>query len=102
MMARELMPSFHSPVGSARLGPNPEDSVVDLQCRVHGVKKLRVVDASIMPEQISGHPTAPIIAIAEKMSDVIRGVTSSNADATAAKPLRQEAPITSNHSASHL
>lgn len=79
------------------MGPSAENSVVDLQCRVHGVKGLRVVDASIMPEQISGHPTAPIIAIAEKMSDVIRGVTSSNANATQSKPLRQEAPITSEH-----
>lgn len=79
------------------MGPNAADSVVDLQCRVHGVKNLRVVDASIMPEQISGHPTAPIIAIAEKMSDVIRGLTSSNGDATQAEPLRQSAPLTSNH-----
>lgn len=89
---------IYSPVGSARMGPNEKESVVDLQCRVHGIQNLRVVDASIMPEQISGHPTAPIIAIAEKMSDVIRGVTSANGDATKQKPLQQEAPLTSNHS----
>ncbi|KAJ6157837.1 hypothetical protein N7470_005429 [Penicillium chermesinum] len=64
--------TLYHPVGSARMGPNPGNSVVDLQCKVHGVKGLRVMDASIFPEQISGHPTAPIGALAYKLSEMIK------------------------------
>jgi len=64
--------TLYHPVGSARMGPSPATSVVDLQCKVHGVKGLRVMDASVFPEQISGHPTAPIGALANKLSDMIK------------------------------
>jgi choline dehydrogenase len=70
-MSRTAFTLYH-PVGSVRMGPDSNSSAVDLDCRVHGVRGLRVVDASIFPEQISGHPTAPIIAIAEKMAETIR------------------------------
>jgi choline dehydrogenase len=63
--------TLYHPVGSARMGPSPATSVVDLECRVHGVKCLRVMDASVFPEQISGHPTAPIAAMAAKLSKMI-------------------------------
>lgn len=66
--------SLYHPVGTARMGKDISSGVVDLQCRVHGVSGLRVIDASIMPGQISGHPTAAIISISEKMSDCIRGI----------------------------
>jgi choline dehydrogenase len=64
--------TLYHPIGSARMGPSPSSSVVDVQCRVHGTDRLRVVDASIFPEQISGHPTAPIAAIAQKASEMIK------------------------------
>ncbi|GMG23025.1 unnamed protein product [Aspergillus oryzae var. brunneus] len=64
--------TLYHPVGSARMGTSPENSVVDVQCRVHGVNRLRVMDASVFPEQISGHPTAPIGAMAYKLSDMIK------------------------------
>lgn len=64
--------TLYHPVGSARMGPSPSTSVVDPECRVHGVKNLRVMDASVFPEQISGHPTAPIAAMAAKLSDMIK------------------------------
>lgn len=63
--------TLYHPVGSARMGPSPANSVVDTECRVHGVKCLRVMDASVFPEQISGHPTAPIAAMAAKLSRMI-------------------------------
>ncbi|CAL5868916.1 uncharacterized protein PFLUO_LOCUS3143 [Penicillium psychrofluorescens] len=64
--------TLYHPVGSARMGIASSDSVVDLDCRVHGVKGLRVMDASVFPEQISGHPTATIGAMAYKLSDMIK------------------------------
>ncbi|KAK2612469.1 hypothetical protein QQS21_001573 [Conoideocrella luteorostrata] len=69
---REKAFTLYHPVGTARMGPSASTSVVDLQCRVHGVEGLRVVDASIFPEQVSGHPAAPVAAIAYKASKIIR------------------------------
>ncbi len=43
--------------------------------RVHGVEGLRVVDASIMPDVISGNLNVPVIMMAEKLADAIRGRT---------------------------
>lgn len=69
---KERASTLYHPVGTARMGPHEQDCVVDLECRVHGVNRLRVIDASIFPDQISGHPTAAIGAIAYKMSEIIR------------------------------
>lgn len=48
-------------------------AVVDGKARVHGVEGLRVVDASIMPDVVSGNLNVPTIMMAEKLADVIRG-----------------------------
>ncbi|XP_055307901.1 glucose dehydrogenase [FAD, quinone]-like [Sitodiplosis mosellana] len=60
-------------VGSCKMGPTTDTtSVVDPELRVHGINGLRVIDGSVMPYITSGHPTAPIVMIAEKGSDFIK------------------------------
>jgi choline dehydrogenase/4-pyridoxate dehydrogenase len=60
--------SVHHPLGTCRMG-----DVVDDELRVKGVERLRVVDASVMPDLVGGNINAPIMMIAEKASDLIRG-----------------------------
>ena len=57
---------------TCRIGRD-ESAVVDAQLRVRGVERLRVVDASVMPEILSCNINAAVLAIAEWASDVIRG-----------------------------
>lgn len=63
--------AYH-PSCSCKMGED-EMAVVDGQGRVHGVQGLRVVDASIMPEIITGNLNATTIMMAEKIADRIRG-----------------------------
>ncbi len=66
---------FH-PVGTCRMGPRPHDprqpAVVDAHLEVHGVDRLRVVDASIMPHITTGNTHTPTTMIAEKAADMIK------------------------------
>jgi choline dehydrogenase len=67
---RSKMQTLYHPVGTCAI-----DAVVDRELRVLGVEGLRVVDASVMPSVPRGNTNAPVIALAERASDLIRGKT---------------------------
>lgn len=71
---RKTAITVHHPAGTCKMGPADDaTAVVDGQGRVYGTRGLRVVDASVMPDLTSGNINAPVIMIAEKLADSIRG-----------------------------
>ncbi len=70
-LARQIGQSIYHPTGTCRMGRDAL-AVVDERLRVHGIAALRVADASIMPQIVSGNTNAPTIMIGEKASDLIK------------------------------
>ncbi len=68
---RSAAETLYHPTRTCRMGTD-EAAVVDPELRVRGVDRLRVVDASVMPQIIRGHTHAPVVMIAEKAADLIR------------------------------
>ncbi len=68
--------TVHHPLGTCRMGAaNDPLAVVDPALRVRGADNLRVADASVMPDLVGGNINAPVIMIAEKAADLVRGRT---------------------------
>jgi choline dehydrogenase-like flavoprotein len=67
---KEKTNTIYHPVGTCKMG-HDEMAVVDSSLKVHGIRQLRVIDASIMPTLISGNTNAPTIMVAAKIADEI-------------------------------
>ena len=63
--------AVYHPIGTCKMG-NDAMAVVDDQLRVHGLRGLRVIDASVMPAMTNGNTHAPTMMIAERGADLIK------------------------------
>ena len=77
------------PVGTCKMGYD-RMAVVDPQLRVHGIRGLRVADASIMPTIVSANPNAAIIMIGEKAADLIKSDAAQTNGTSAAEVTEHE------------
>nr|CAD7416563.1 unnamed protein product [Timema poppensis] len=70
---RHLSSTIYHPVGTCKMGPSSDpEAVVTPKLKVYGVKRLRVSDASIMPDIVSGNTNAATIMIGERAADFIK------------------------------
>ena len=69
---RERAESAYHPCGTCAMGEGPA-AVVDSECRVRGVRGLRVIDSSIFPDIPNGNLNAPTTMLADRASDLVRG-----------------------------
>lgn len=77
---RETTTTYHHQVGTCTMGNGPDAVVDPVSFRVHGFSGLRVADASIMPEVITGNTNAPAVLIGEKAAASITGAKPGPAD----------------------
>lgn len=67
--------SAYHPSCTCKMGPLEDPlAVTDHEGKVHGLESLRIVDASIMPSVVSGNLNGPVVMMAEKLADAIKGV----------------------------
>src|SRR5262249_11432779 len=72
---RQRVETIYHPVGTCKMGREGDPlAVVDHSFRVYGIPGLRVIDASVIPAQMSGHTNAVVIMLAEKAADLLKAV----------------------------
>jgi choline dehydrogenase/4-pyridoxate dehydrogenase len=71
---RKTSITVHHPLGTCKMGPDSDPmAVVDTELRVRGAENLRVIDASVMPDMLTGNINAAVMMVAERGADLIRG-----------------------------
>ncbi|KAJ9273896.1 CAZyme family AA3 [Paecilomyces variotii] len=65
--------SNYHPISTAAMLPKEAGGVVDESLKVYGTSNVRVVDASVLPMQVSGHLSSTVYAVAERAADIIKG-----------------------------
>lgn len=80
--------TLYHPMCTCKIGAREDGGVVDSSLKVYGVSNLRVCDASVFPDSVSGHPVSPlphglsllifqqaaVVAAAEKCADLVKGL----------------------------
>ena len=66
-----MQPNYH-PIGTAAMMSEELGGVVDSSLKIYGTRNVRVVDASVMPFQVSGHLTSTLYALSEKAAEIIK------------------------------
>jgi len=77
--------TYH-PSCTARIG-SPQDGAVDAELRVHGVERLRIADASVMPTVTRGNTHAPTVVIGERCAELLRRRPGAGAPPTMSTPV---------------
>jgi choline dehydrogenase-like flavoprotein len=70
---RDIVSMFYHPLGTCAMLPQEEGGVVDASLRVYGVKRLKVVDASIIPMIVSARLQTAVYGVAERAGEIIGG-----------------------------
>jgi choline dehydrogenase-like flavoprotein len=65
-------------MGTTRMSENPNDGVVDANCRVHGIANLYVAGSSVFPTVGNDMPTLTVVALAHRLSDHLKSAVTSN------------------------
>lgn len=71
-IALNFITTVYHPTGTTRMGRNINVSVVDSRLRVHGLKKLRIIDAGVMPFTVSANTNAPSVMVGERGADLVK------------------------------
>ncbi|XP_077292861.1 glucose dehydrogenase [FAD, quinone]-like [Arctopsyche grandis] len=70
---RTLGSTLHHQIGTCKMGPvSDPEAVVDHELKVHGIKRLRVADTSVIPLPVTAHTNAPSVMVGEKLADILK------------------------------